>query len=189
MDREQVEEEDDVGQDSCQLDVEEACRHLHLRLLQGAAEDEEVGPGEEEAGQERILNLFLLREDIVLIPIFSHTADLEKARNDEEDGEVDDEGDGQEEEGVEAEDNDGQGYRPNVEDSAGEEEREERAEGLDKVNLLLHSLLELLATCCRLLLLFGVVEGEQLGTDLDHHQETYLERKIKQKNRKIKKNI
>ena len=189
MDGEQVEEEDDVGQDSCQLDVEEACRHLHLRLLQGAAEDEEVGPGEEEAGQERILNLFLLREDIVLIPIFSHTADLEKARNDEEDGEVDDEGDGQEEEGVEAEDNDGQGYRPDVEDSAGEEERKERAEGLDKVNLLLNSLLELLTTCCRLLLLVEVVEGEQLGTDLDHHQETYLEGRLNRRIERYKKNI
>ena len=120
MGGEQVEEEYDVGRHPRQLDVEETCCHLHLGLFQGAAEDEEVGPGEEEAGQERILNLFLLREDIVLIPIFSHTADLEKARNDEEDGEVDDEGDGQEEEGVEAEDNDGQGYRPNVEDPTGQ---------------------------------------------------------------------
>ena len=116
MDGEQVEEEDDVGQDSCQLDVEEACRHLHLRLLQGAAEDEEVCPGEEDAGQERILNVFLVRENLVLVPIFPHTADLEEARNHEEDGEVDDKGDSQEEEGVKVEDNNGQGYRPYVDD-------------------------------------------------------------------------
>ena len=84
-------------------------------------------------------------------------------------------------------DDDGQGDRADVEDSAGEEERKERAEGLDKVNLLLHSLRELLATGCGLLLLVEVVEGEQLGTDLDHHQETYLEGRLNRRIERLKK--
>ena len=88
-----------------------------------------------------------------------------------------DKGDSQEVEGVKVEDNKGHGYRPNVEDSAGEEEGEERAEGLDELDLLLQRLFHLLATGCRLLLLFDVVEGEQLCTDLDHNKETHLHRK------------
>ena len=75
------------------------------------------------------------------------------------------------------EDDDGQGDRADVEDSAGEEEGKERAEGLDELNFLLQRLLHLLATGCRLLLLFDVVEGEQLCTDLDHNQETHLHEK------------
>ena len=175
MDGEQVEEEDDVGRHPCQLDVEETCCHLHLCLLQGAAEDEEVGPGKEEAGEERILNLVLVRENLVRIQVIPHTLDPQEARNCEEDGQVDDKGNAQEEEGVEAEDDDGQGYCPDVEDPAGEENGKESAECLDKLNLFLHRLLQLLATGRGLLLLlFFLVEGEQLRTDLDHHQETNL---------------
>ena len=72
------------------------------------------------------------------------------------------------------EDDDGQGDRADVEDPAGEEEGEEGAEGLDKVDLVLQGLPEPLAACGGLLLLLLVVEGEQLGADLDHHQEAHL---------------
>ena len=44
------------------------------------------------------------------------------------------------------EDDDGQGDRADVEDPAGEEEGEEGAEGLDKVDLVLQGLLELLTS-------------------------------------------
>ena len=175
MGGEQVEEEDDVGRHSRQLDVEEARCHLHLGLLQGAAEDEEVGPGEEEAGEERILKLVLVQENLVRIQVIPHAVDPQEARNCEEDGQVDDKSNAQEEEGVEAEDDDGQGYRPDVEDPAGEEDGKESAECLDKLNLFLHRLLQLLAAGLGLLLLlFFLVEGEQLRTDLDHYQETHL---------------
>ena len=68
----------------------------------------------------------------------------------------------------------GQGDGADVEDPAGEEEGEEGAEGLDKVDLVLQGLPEPLAACGGLLLLLLVVEGEQLGADLDHHQEAHL---------------
>ena len=157
MNREQVEEEDDVGRHPSQMDVEETC--CLFRLLQGAADDEEVGPGKEEAGEERILNL--LRENLVRSQVIPHTVNPQEARNCEEDGEVDDKDNAQEEEGVKFDDDDGQGDRPDVEDPAGEEDWKESTEVLDKLNLGLHRLLQLLATGCGLLLLFCVVEGEQ----------------------------
>ena len=75
------------------------------------------------------------------------------------------------------EDDDGQGDRADVEDPAGEEEGEEGAEGLDKVDLVLQGLLELLAAGCWLLLLLLVVEGQQLCANLDRHQEAHLKKK------------
>ena len=75
--------------------------------------------------------------------------------------------DAQEEEPVKVEDDDGQGDRADVEDPAGEEEAENGAEGLDKVDLVLQGLLELLAAGGGLLFFLLVVEGEQLGADLD----------------------
>jgi len=124
--------------------------------------------------QERI---FLIRGDLVLVQVFPYTGNPEEARNQQEDGEVDQEGDAQEEEGVKVEDDDGQRDRADVEDPAGEEEGEEGAEGLDKVDLVLQVLPEPLAAGGGLLLLLLVVEGEQLGADLDHHQETHRDRK------------
>ena len=157
MDREQVEEEDDVGRHPSQMDVEETCSLV--LLLQGTADNEEVGPGKEKADEERILNL--VRKNLVRSQMIPHTATPQEARSCEEDGKVDDKDNGQEEEGVKAEDDDGQGDRPDVEDPAGEEDRKESTEVLDKLNLGLHSLLQLLTTGCGLLLLFSVVEGEQ----------------------------
>jgi len=104
------------------------------------------------------LNLVLLL--LLWIQAISHTVDSQEARNCDEDGEVDEEDNAKEEEGVEAEYNDGKGDRSNVEDPAGEEDGKESTEVLDKLNFLLHRLLQLLATGCGLLLLFGVVEGE-----------------------------
>ena len=49
---------------------------------------------------------------------------------------------------------------------------------LDAVGVVLQGLLELLAAGSGLLpLLLLVVEGEQLGADLDHHQEAHLNTK------------
>ena len=171
MDVEEVEEEDGVGDHPGHLDIEEADLLLHHGLLQGAAQDEEVGPGKEDADQERI---FLIRGDLVLVQVAPDAGYPEEARSQQEDGEVDQEGDAQEVEGVKVEDDDGQGDRADVEDPAGEEEGEEGAEGLDKVHLVLQGPLELLAAGGGLLLLLLVVEGEQLGADLDHHQEAHL---------------
>ena len=105
MDGEQVEEKDGVGQHPRQLDEEKTCRHLHFCLFQGAAEDEEVGPGKEDTDQERI---FLIRGDLVLVQVAPDAGYPEEARSQQEDGEVDQEGDAQEEEGVIVEDDDGQ---------------------------------------------------------------------------------
>ena len=161
MDGEQVEEKDGVGQHSCQLDQEKTCRHLHFCLFQGAAEDEEVCPGKEETGEERIANIFLVRENLVPIQVFPHAVNLEEGRNRQEDCEVDDKGNGQKEEGVEAEDDDGHGYRPNVEDSTCEKEGKESTECLEKLNLFPQGVLQLLATGCRMLLFFRyIVEGD-----------------------------
>ena len=101
MDREEVEEEDGVGDHPGHLDVEEAGLLLHPGLHQRAAQDEQVGPGKEDADQERI---FLIRGDLVLVQVFPYTGNPEEARNQQEDGEVDQEGDAQEEEGVIVED-------------------------------------------------------------------------------------
>ena len=49
VDGEEVKEEDGVGDHPGHLDVEEAGLLLHPRLLQGAAQDEQVGPGKEDA--------------------------------------------------------------------------------------------------------------------------------------------
>ena len=105
MDGEEVEEEDGVGDHPGHLDVEEAGLLLHPGLLQGAAQDEQVGPGKEDADQERI---FLIRGDLVLVQVSPDAGNPEEARNQQEDGEVDQEGDAQEEEGVIVEDDDGQ---------------------------------------------------------------------------------
>ena len=170
VDGEQVEEEDDVGWHPSQVDVEETC--CLFCLLQGAADDKEVGPGKEEAREEEIF----FRGNLVSSQVILHTVNPQEARNCEEDGEVDDKDNAQEEEeSVEAEDDDGQGDRSDVEDPAGEEEGKESTEILDKLDLLFQPLLQLLATGCRLLLFLCVVEGEQFCTDFDHHQETHLE--------------
>ena len=175
MDGEEVEKEDGVGDHPGHLDVEEAGLLLHPGLLQGAAQDEQVGPGKEDADQERI---FFSRGGFVLVQVFPDAGKPEQARNQQEDGEVDQEGDAQEVEGVKVEDDDGQGDRADVEDPAGEEEGEEGAEGLDKVDLVLQGFLELLAAGSGLLpLLLLVVEGQQLCADLDHHQEAHLKKK------------
>ena len=175
MDEEEVEEEDGVGDHPGHLDIEEADLLLHHGLLQGAAQDEEVGPGKEDADQERI---FLIWGDLVLVQVSPDAGNPEEARDQQEDGEVDQEGDAQEVEGVKVEDDDGQGDRADVEDSAGEEEGEEGAEGLNKVDLVLQGLLELLAAGGGLLLLLLlVVEGQQLCANLDHHQEAHLKKK------------
>ena len=102
MDGEEVEEEDDVGDHPGHLDVEEAGLLLHPGLLQGAAQDEQVGPGKEDADQERI---FFSRGGFVLVQVFPDAGKPEQARNQQEDGEVDQEGDAQEVEGVKVEDN------------------------------------------------------------------------------------
>ena len=143
---EQVEEKDGVGQYPCQLDEKKTCRHLHFCLFQGAAEDEEVCPGKEETGEERVANIFLVRENLLPIQVFPHAVNLEEGRNRQEDCEVDDKGNGQEEEGVEAEDDDGHRYRSNVEDSTSEEEGKESTECLEKLNLFPQGVLQLLAT-------------------------------------------
>ena len=44
----------------------------------------------------------------------------------------------------------------------------------EQVDLVLQGLLELLAAGGGLLFFLLVVEGEQLGADLDHHQEAHL---------------
>ena len=67
MDGEEVEEEDGVGDHPGHLDVEEAGLLLHPGLLQGAAQDEQVGPGKEDADQERI---FFSRGGFVLVQVF-----------------------------------------------------------------------------------------------------------------------
>ena len=170
VDGEQVEEEDDVGWHPSQVDVEETC--CLFCLLQGAADDKEVGPGKEEAREEEIF----FRGNLVSSQVILHTVNPQEARNCEEDGQVDDKDNAQEEEGVEFDNDDGQGDRPDVEEPAGEEDGKESTEVLDKLNLGLHRLLQFLATCCGLLLLLlCVVEGEQFCTDFDHHQETHLE--------------
>ena len=83
MKGEEVEEEDGVGDHSGHLDVEETGLLLHPGLLQGAAQDEQVGPGKEDADQERI---FLIRGNLVLVHVFLDTGNPEKARNQLEDG-------------------------------------------------------------------------------------------------------
>ena len=67
MDGEEVEEEDVVGDHPGHLDVEEAGLLLHPGLLQRAAQDEQVGPGKEDADQERI---FFSRGGLVLVQVF-----------------------------------------------------------------------------------------------------------------------
>ena len=67
MDGEKVEEEDGVGDHPGHLDVEEAGLLLHPGLLQGAAQDEKVGPGKEDADQERIS---FSRGGFVLVQVF-----------------------------------------------------------------------------------------------------------------------
>ena len=102
---------------------------------------------------------FLIRGDLVLVHVFPDAGNPEKARNQQEDGEVDQQGDAREVEGDKVEDGDGQRDHADDEDPAGEKEGEEGKEGLDKVDLVLQGLLELLAAGGGLLLLL-VVEGE-----------------------------
>ena len=90
VDGEEVEEEDGVGDHPGHLDIEEADLLLHHGLLQGAAQDEEVGPGKEDADQERI---FLIQGDLVLVQVFPDAGQPEEARNQQEDGEVRRQGD------------------------------------------------------------------------------------------------
>ena len=67
--------------------------------------------------------------------------------------------DAQEEEPVKVEDGDDQRDRADVEDATGEEEADNGAEGLDKVDLVLQGLLELLAAGDGLPLLLLLVCG------------------------------
>ena len=72
------------------------------------------------------------------------------------------------------EDGDGQRDHADYEDPADEKEEEEGEESLDKVNLVLQGLLELRAAGGGRLLFLLVVESEQLGANLDYHQEAHL---------------
>ena len=58
---------------------------------------------------------FLIRGDLVLVHVFPDAGNPEKARNQQEDGEVDQQGDAQEVEGDKVEDGDGQRDHADVE--------------------------------------------------------------------------
>jgi len=121
-------QETSVGEEAQELNEEEKGDSIFLRLVRGAAEDEQIGGAEEDAAEKRlrILISFLPRKMFLQVEgLHDLVVQVSRKGKAEEKEKMKEERAEDEPERVPAEDTDRQGHRANVEDCAGEEQGEE----------------------------------------------------------------